>query len=193
MNPATINATSVRVTGPGGAIVTGNIAYSTSGSVVTFTPTANLAYSTQYTATITTAAADPAGDALASNYVWSFTTGAPPIIIQPTVISTIPLDAATGVPLNQALSANFSEAMNCATLATTGDHIYADRTRSNFCRGHRQLHRQRRYVYSGRRPGSQYVYIRPRLRPERPTLRGLHWRPTTHGGSGRCRPPPRPL
>ena len=43
---------------------------------------------------------------------WSFTTIAPP----PAVIATIPLNAATGVPTDQALSATFNEAMNCATL-----------------------------------------------------------------------------
>jgi hypothetical protein len=118
MNPATINAASVRVTGTGGASVSGIVTYSTSGSVATFTPMANLAYSMRYTVTITTTAADPAGDTLVNDYVWTFTTGAAPIIIRPTVISTLPFDGATGVPLNQALSANFSEPMNCATLAT---------------------------------------------------------------------------
>jgi Ice-binding-like/Bacterial Ig-like domain len=118
MNPATINSTTFRVTGAGGASVAGVVTYSTPGSVATFTPTANLAYSTLYTATITTTAADPAGSTLASNYVWTFTTGAAPVITLPKVISTIPLNAATGVPLNQLLSATFSEAMNCATLTT---------------------------------------------------------------------------
>jgi len=42
----------------------------------TFAPTSNLAASTVYTATITTGAKDLAGNALAANFVWSFTTGA---------------------------------------------------------------------------------------------------------------------
>jgi hypothetical protein len=46
-----------------------------SGNTATFTPTAGLAGSTQYTATITTAAKDAAGIALAANYSWTFTTG----------------------------------------------------------------------------------------------------------------------
>lgn len=47
---------------------------SCSGNSASFIPSANLAYNTSYTATITTAAQDQAGNALASNYSWSFTT-----------------------------------------------------------------------------------------------------------------------
>src|SRR3989442_15788761 len=42
----------------------------------TFTPVANLAPLAAYTATITTGATDLAGNALAANLVWSFTTAA---------------------------------------------------------------------------------------------------------------------
>jgi len=48
--------------------VAGTVTYS--GVVATFTPSAKLAYSTVYTATITTGAQDLAGTGLASNYVW---------------------------------------------------------------------------------------------------------------------------
>ncbi len=114
MSPATINAATFTVTGPGGAAVSGSVAYASSGSVATFTPAINLAYGTVYTATITTRAADTAGTTLASNYVWTFTTITPP----PAVISTIPANGATGVLTNQELSATFNEAMSCSTLAS---------------------------------------------------------------------------
>jgi hypothetical protein len=112
MNSATIDAATFTVSGPGGVAVAGTINYTASGSVATFTPTANLAYSTLYTATITTGATDSAGTSLAGNYAWSFTTITPP----PTVASTLPGNGATGVLPNQVLSATFNEAMNCATL-----------------------------------------------------------------------------
>lgn len=116
INPATVSAASFSVTASGGAAVTGAVTYSATGSLATFTPTTRLAYSMQYTATITTAVTDLAGNALNSNFVWSFTTGAAPDIIPPTVIATVPINGATGIPLNQALTATFSEAVNCATL-----------------------------------------------------------------------------
>jgi hypothetical protein len=112
MKPATINATTFTVSA-GGVAVAGTVAYS--GTVATFTPTANLLSNTVYTATITTGAQDVAGDPLAANYVWTFTTA----IVPPTVISTIPLNGASNVPLGQVLSATFSKAMKPATINAT--------------------------------------------------------------------------
>jgi len=116
MNPATINATTFTVKTAGGVAVIGVVTYTAAGSVATFTPATNLAVSTVYTATITTGAMDLAGNALASNYVWTFTTAAAPDTTRPTVISTVPANLAIGVPLNQVVSATFSEAMNAATI-----------------------------------------------------------------------------
>ena len=109
MNPATINAATFTLTGPGAMPVGGIVTYF--GSTATFTPTAVLANSTLFTATITTGAKDPAGAALAANFVWTFTTAAPP-----TVVSIIPVNAATAAAVNTAISATFSEAMNPATI-----------------------------------------------------------------------------
>jgi hypothetical protein len=119
MNAATINAATFTVTGPGGAAVTGVVTYVAAGSIATFTPAADLASSTVYTATITTGAIDLEDAALANNYVWSFTTAASIVPTPPTVIATIPANAATDVPLNQTVSATFSKAMNPATIDST--------------------------------------------------------------------------
>ncbi len=108
MNPATINTTTFTLTGPGATAVAGAVTYS--GSTATFTPAASLAALTLYTATVSAGATDPAGNPLAANYVWSFTTGAP------TVISTVPANLATGVLVNSSISATFSEPMNAATI-----------------------------------------------------------------------------
>jgi hypothetical protein len=120
MNATTINATTFTVTGPGGAPVTGSVTYVSTGSVATFTPMASLAPGSQFTATITTGAQDQASpsNALPAKFVWTFTTGLAPDIIPPSVIATVPTNGATGVPLNQALTATFSEAVNCATLVS---------------------------------------------------------------------------
>jgi len=109
MNPATINVATFTLTGPGATPVAGTITYA--GSTATFTPTAVLASSTMFTATITTGAKDPAGVPLAANFVWAFTTAAPP-----TVVSTVPVNGATGVAVNTLVTATFSEVMNAATI-----------------------------------------------------------------------------
>ncbi|MGA2848179.1 MAG: Ig-like domain-containing protein, partial [Terracidiphilus sp.] len=119
MNLATIDGATFTVTGPGATAVTGVVTYVPAGSVATFTPSANLLPSTLYTATITTGAEDLADVGLAANYVWTFTTAATVVVVPPTVISTIPLNGATGVPLNQIVSATFSTAMNPATINGT--------------------------------------------------------------------------
>src|SRR4029077_15680644 len=100
------------VTGPGATPVAGVVTYA--GTTATFTPPVVLANSTLFTATITTGAKDPAGVPLAANFVWTFTTAAPP-----TVVSTVPVNGATGVAVNTLVTATFSEVMNAATINGT--------------------------------------------------------------------------
>jgi len=125
MAPATIDSATFTLTGPGTTAVTGAVTYSPSGSVATFTPAANLAYSTLYTATITTGVTGLSGTAMASNYVWTFTTAAASINSNPTVISTDPANLATNVSLNQSVSATFSEPMNPNTINGTNFTLQA--------------------------------------------------------------------
>ena len=54
--------------------VTGTVTYDSNTTTARFTPTSNLHYNTTYTATITTAAEDLAGNPLQTDYTWSFTT-----------------------------------------------------------------------------------------------------------------------
>ena len=117
MDPATIIITTFTVT-PG---ATGTVTHDVSNTIFTFTPSSTLALSTLYTATITTGAKDPFGNALASNFVWTFTTGTsactpPP---PPTVISVTPPGGAAGVCPNTVITATFSEAMEPATINDT--------------------------------------------------------------------------
>jgi len=81
MDPLTITAPgtfAVAVAGTGGAAVTGAVTYDAVDDIATFTPTANLTPSTPYTATVSNAATDLAGNALVAGVVpnpWTFTTG----------------------------------------------------------------------------------------------------------------------
>jgi hypothetical protein len=116
MDPATITSATFKVT-PG---VTGTVTHDVSNKIFTFSPSSNLILSTAYTATITTGAKDPSGNALASNYVWTFTTAAsacatPP---PPAVISVTPPNGAVGVCPKTVITATFNEAMNPVTINT---------------------------------------------------------------------------
>ena len=111
MDPLTLTATTFTLA-QGATNVPGAVAYS--GSTATFTPTATLATNALYTATITVGAKDPAGIALAANYVWTFTTAAG--ASAPTVTSTDPGNNSLGVPVGKHPSAIFSRAMDPLTI-----------------------------------------------------------------------------
>jgi hypothetical protein len=115
MNSSTITTTTFTVK-QGTTAVAGAASYA--GSTATFTPTANLAASTLYTATITIGATDLAGNALASPFVWSFTTGTTSNTSAPTVTSTVPGTSATSVGINQTINATFSTGMEPSTVNT---------------------------------------------------------------------------
>lgn len=70
MDSSTITTDTFLVNGSGN--ISGTVTYS--GTTATFTPTTNLDYGKTYTATITTGAKDSAGNALQTDYTWSFTT-----------------------------------------------------------------------------------------------------------------------
>ncbi len=116
MDPLTITTTTFTVTGPGVTPVAGTVVYA--GATATFTPAGGLAGTITYTATITTGAEDLAGNALASDYIWNFTTGAAPDTTAPTVTLTDPVDAAIDVILSKKVQATFSEAMDPLTITT---------------------------------------------------------------------------
>jgi hypothetical protein len=119
MDQATINGTTFTVvnTTAGGTAVTGTV--TSVGQNAVFTPAADLAVSTLYTVTITTGARDKAGNALASNFVWSFTTGTTEDTTAPTVTLTVPADTSISVATNTKIAATFSEAMNPLTITGT--------------------------------------------------------------------------
>jgi hypothetical protein len=79
MNAATITTSTFTVRNPGGSVVAATVSYNATTNVATLTPTAALAPSTTYTATVTGGASgvkDLAGNALVSDVVWSFVTAA---------------------------------------------------------------------------------------------------------------------
>ncbi|WP_341525543.1 DUF4082 domain-containing protein [Nostoc sp. UHCC 0302] len=79
MNPATINSSSFELRSPASTLIAATVTYDEATRKATLTPSSPLATSTTYTATIKGGVTDPrvkdqAGNALASNFTWSFTT-----------------------------------------------------------------------------------------------------------------------
>ena len=126
MNPATLNAATFTLACPTGTPIAGAVTYLAAGSVATLTlpPAPDLPPSTVCTATITTGAQDTTAIPLASNFVWTFTTAAPPDTTRPRVTLTVPATTipgpTAGVPTNTAITAAFTEDMVPATITAAG-------------------------------------------------------------------------
>ncbi len=99
---------------------TGTVTLDSTKRVATFMTGSALAPATTYTATVTGAQSLATGLALASPYVWSFTTGVVADSTRPRVISTVPATTSpgptTGVATNSAVSALFTEDMSPASI-----------------------------------------------------------------------------
>jgi len=69
-----VDATSFTLATSSGENTAGSVSFDGADNIATFTPTDSLANLANYTATLSTAIIDLSGNALASNYNWSFTT-----------------------------------------------------------------------------------------------------------------------
>jgi len=76
MNPLTVTSLTFTVVNAADSVVIGSVELDDTNRIATFTPTSNLTSNTTYTATLTTGVKDLAANALGSDYVWTFTTGA---------------------------------------------------------------------------------------------------------------------
>jgi hypothetical protein len=124
----------------GTTVVSGAVTYV--GTTATFKPTSTLAASTTYTAAITTGVKNLAGNALANDHVWGFTTGttaaAGPasvvlgaagnfVILAKSGISTVPTSAVTGdigvSPIARGGITGFSETMDASNTYSTSTQV----------------------------------------------------------------------
>ena len=100
------------LTGPGGA-VPATVSYDSANDRSILTPTAPLNGAVTYTAHVS-GAKDTAGNQMAGTTTWSFTTSD---TTPPTVSSTTPAAGATNVAANATVAANYSEAVQPATVS----------------------------------------------------------------------------
>ncbi|MDP3132894.1 MAG: Ig-like domain-containing protein [Burkholderiaceae bacterium] len=120
MNPLTINNRSFTLQG-GGVVVPGTTGYS--GVSMVFVPTRELAPGTTYTATIGTGAVDLAGNALAAEHRWSWTTAAAADTTAPLVTTVAPADLASNVHVASTIKATFSEAMDPLSISSASFRV----------------------------------------------------------------------
>jgi methionine-rich copper-binding protein CopC len=114
IDPATVNAQTFTLMKDGATPVTGNV--TCAGATAQFRPVDNLSASASYTATVATGVKDLAGNAMAANYVWQFTTGVAPDSTAPSVLFTFPASNSVGVALNSAITVTFNESIDPATI-----------------------------------------------------------------------------
>ena len=119
MASATLTPTSFTLACPAGTPVAAAVTYDAATRIATLTPAVALPPSTLCVASVTTAAQDTTGIALASNFVWSFVTAPLGDTTRPTVVLTVPAASALNVPTNTQITAVFSEDMNASTFSGT--------------------------------------------------------------------------
>jgi len=98
-----------------GAKLIGGVFTSTD-NTVTFNPNNDLEAYTKHSCTITTGAISATGNALENDYSWSFTTGAAPDELAPSVVENSPLDNETYVSYDSKIMVKFDEEMDAATI-----------------------------------------------------------------------------
>jgi hypothetical protein len=117
MDPASINPSHIGLK-QGTTDIAGSLSYANVTAV--FTPAQPLAADTLYTATVGLGVKDLGGNPLAESYSFSFRTAAAQApLVRPTVLSTVPGDGVTGVPIGNKLFATFSAPMDPLTITTT--------------------------------------------------------------------------
>jgi hypothetical protein len=120
MAAATLTTTTFTLV-EGSTPVAGVVTYSNLNA--TFNPTANLLASTVYTATISTSVTDLAGNQMANDKVWTFTTGSAADTVAPVINSTNPANGAVEVAVNSNISVVFSESMLPGTVSTSSFYL----------------------------------------------------------------------
>ncbi len=126
LDPSTIDSNSVSVTDSSGNNVSGTIVFDAVTLSILFIPANQLQYSGSYTVSLHTTIIDLAKNPMASTYSWNFTVvAAPPKAdtTPPTVTNTDPLNNAANVLATAAITAQFSEALDPASVVASAQSV----------------------------------------------------------------------
>lgn len=107
IDPATINAQTFILMKDGTTQVAGSVTYI--GTTALFRPEGNLLANASYTAMISDGVKDLAGNAMAENFTWVFTTGSESDLQGPQVLSVSPPNGAQNVSVDSPLVVIFNE------------------------------------------------------------------------------------
>ncbi|WP_197446257.1 DUF4082 domain-containing protein [Tautonia plasticadhaerens] len=123
LDPATVGTATFELRDPANNLVAATVTYHAPNRRATLNPSANLAAGTTYTARLRGGTTDPrikdlAGNALAANVTWTFTTAGADTTA-PTVTGRSPAAGATGVAVGANVTATFSEAMTASTVGAS--------------------------------------------------------------------------
>jgi len=118
VDPVTVNGTTVKIRA-GDTEMAGSVCCAH--DTITFTPATNWGFATTYTVTIsggTSGVKDLAGNFLAADHTWTFSTGQAPDTSPPAVTAMNPFNGATGVSVNAIITVSFSEVVTNVTSET---------------------------------------------------------------------------
>jgi hypothetical protein len=133
MNAASINETTFTLL-HGSIPVSGLVSYDERARTAALVPDDNLEADTTYTATVTSKAADPAGNGLIESYTWSFTTGSDnKDRTPPSITSVSPESNAGDTAVNAVIEVTFDEDISLATLTDINNFRLTDGSTSVSC------------------------------------------------------------
>ena len=128
MDPTTLSPGTFTLTKQGSSsLVAARVSYDGANTKATLDPDSALEANTTYTATIkggSTGAKDLAGNALAQDQSWTFTTAPPPDTTAPRVDTMSPANLTTDVARGTSVAATFSEKMDPASITTLTFKLY---------------------------------------------------------------------
>ena len=120
MAPSSLNANSFALkTSADNTPVPGTLSYAVGARTATFTPTNFLANNTAFTATVSSAATDLAGNPLIAPTVWTFSTAEALDTTAPTVTLVNPAEDSLAICTNKTVNVTFSESMAPLSLTTS--------------------------------------------------------------------------